>query len=222
MAAEKRKPNRLMQVLVAASVGIHAVIFAHIAGIYKSDALSYIELSLQDVSKPAARSIPRPRLRPRTPKVQNPTALRVQPQVVPQIKVAPMDVSAPEGLMESISAPDVGATAPVAAADWGTTDIAAFATRKDYFEMVRMRIESRKQYPLSAKARQIEGRVVVRFSITPDGQVSSVQVVGESRYDIFNGAALQAVQDAAPFPAPPRHLFKEALQLELSIMFELT
>ena len=58
--------------------------------------------------------------------------------------------------------------------------------------------------------------------ITPDGGVREVKVAKCSRHRALDMAALKAVQDAAPFPKPPRRLFKGAIPLELMIVFELT
>jgi protein TonB len=38
----------------------------------------------------------------------------------------------------------------------------------------------------------------------------------------LDDAALRAVQDAAPFPKPPRRLFGSEVALELTMVFELT
>ena len=43
--------------------------------------------------------------------------------------------------------------------------------RQDYLEMVKVKIEGQKQYPEEARTRHIEGRVSVRFTITPEGHI---------------------------------------------------
>ena len=52
------------------------------------------------------------------------------------------------------------------------------------------------QYPEEAKKEGIEGRVVVRFQINPDGSVSNCEVV-RSPNPILNEAALKAVEDTS-------------------------
>lgn len=88
--------------------------------------------------------------------------------------------------------------------------------------MVRLKIERHKKYPDIARVKNIEGRVVVRFVITPDGGIREVKIAKRSRNRALDLAALRAVQDAAPFPKPPRRLFKGEIPLELTIVFELT
>ena len=63
---------------------------------------------------------------------------------------------------------------------------------------------------------------MVRFTITTRGELRSLEVRTSSRTKALDEAAMEAVRNAAPFPAPPRHLFKGDIPLELAIVFELT
>jgi len=206
----KRKPNWLLCGLVSISLGIHLVIFMHITGIYHSETLTYIELALKDFSKPPSRNIPRPRFRPKTPKqLKNIKKLNVRKRVIPSLKPMKLDTvkkNLPDSLVENISMPDIPDN----------------STDNDYFEIVRLKIESHKRYPGAAKTRQIEGRVTVRFVIEPDGRISSSKVVESSQHRALDQAALSAVKEAAPFPRPPKNLFNGPIPLEITIMFELT
>ncbi|RLC33172.1 MAG: energy transducer TonB, partial [Deltaproteobacteria bacterium] len=85
----------------------------------------------------------------------------------------------------------------------------------------RLKIESCKKYPDSARARHVEGRTVIRFVIEPDGRVSSLSVIKSSRNRALDNAAKDAVRAASPFLKPPANLFKDKLLLELTILFEL-
>ncbi len=84
------------------------------------------------------------------------------------------------------------------------------------------KIERHKKYPDTAKNKQIEGNVTVRFTITPKGSVYRVEIVKSSGHSILDTAALKAVNDADPFPKPPARLFKRDIPLELTIAFEST
>ena len=218
----KRKPNWLLRSLVGVSLGIHLVIFMHIAGIYRSNALSFIELTLQDMSKPSVRSIPRPRHRPKAPQPMDVKKLKITQRQIPSfkpMKVEPSEKDLPDSLVEGISTPDFAATPNVSIADWSPEGL---QTSSSYFEMVRLKIERHKEYPHMAKTRQIEGSVTIRFVITPDGAVRGVKIAKTSRHMVLDKAALRAVETAAPFPKPPRHFFKGEIPLELTIVFELT
>jgi protein TonB len=227
-SSHKRKPNWLLRGLIGISLGIHVVIFMHVAGIYRSSALSYIELCLHDISKPPARSIPRPRHRPKAPAPQNVTRAKVTQRLIPRfkpIKVAPPDENLPDSLAEGIDMPDITETPGPKIADWSpgkAVENAPGYSSLSYLEMVRFKIERYKQYPETAKARQIEGSVTIRFVITPEGGVRAVEVVKTSGQKVLDTVAIKAVQTAAPFPKPPGHLFKGEVPLELTIVFELT
>ncbi len=216
----KKSPNRLLQALIGASLVVHFFIFLHIAGIYDLRSMSYIELSVRDFQKPEGREIPRPRLRYEPPEIKEPAKINVPRPHVPKLNIEKFDTSAPEAMTEAISMPDTsGLSGDVAR--WEPAGTAAYATRSDYFDMLRMRIESRKKYPDRARQRQIEGRVEVGFLVTADGSVKDVAVVKTSLHPDLDRAALLAVKNAAPFPRPPSMLFDGPLKMTITIMFEL-
>ncbi|WP_274428140.1 energy transducer TonB family protein [Desulfosarcina sp. BuS5] len=226
MSKNKKKTNRLMQSMIGISLVIHIALFMHIAGIYRSNALTCIELAMRDISKPFSRAIPRPRIRHHAPKVRNVKKLSIQKRLVPRIKIDPVKNSLVNTLMENISAPDIPDNAGPSISDWnpgwnpgGSEE---FVTSNDYFDMVRLKIESCKKYPESAKSKHIEGRVMIRFVIAANGQISSLKIVKQARHSSLGTAALDAVKKAAPFPRPPPNLFKEPLNVEITILFELT
>lgn len=209
------------------SFGIHMVIFMHISGVYNSKALSYIELTIQNMSKPSTRAIPRPRQRFKPPQPQEVKRLKVTPQRAPRLKPVKLEAAEkhlPDSLVERIDLPDIPDSA-LKIADWspGTAVTSGhYTTVQSYLEMVRLKIERYKKYPDVARVKNIEGLVVVRFIITPDGGVREVKVIQYSRNPALDLAALRAVKDAAPFPKPPKRLFKGEIPLELMIVFELT
>ena len=217
---EKKQPNWVLRGMILISLGIHVVIFMHIAGIYRSNALSVIELTVRD-EKPDARSIPRPRMRHKTPKVNDVNKIDFRKQRVPQMKIDPIETDSPDAITEQIALPDTsGLSAGVT--DWSPPGAANYLTKGDYFDMLRLKIESNKKYPPSAQKRQIEGRVVVGFTLSPSGHVTSAEIVQSSRHSALDEAALSAVKTAAPFPRPPANLFDGPLQMKITIVFELT
>lgn len=222
-SVSKTKPNWLFRGLVVVSLGIHLVIFMHIAGIYRSNALTYIELTLQDISKPPARSIPRPRHRPKAPQPVNAKRLKVTQRRIPHfkpIKMEPAEENLPDSLLEGITMPDIPATPGLQMANWNPGELVG--TSIGYLEMVSLKIERHKVYPDMARIRQIEERVTIRFVITPEGGIRAVEIARTSRQKVLDKAALRAVKAAAPFPKPPRRFFEGEIPLELTIVFELT
>lgn len=224
------KPNWLLRGLIAVSLIIHSIIFLHVSGLYNSKALTYIELTMRDISKPSARSIPRPRYRPKTPQVQEVKKLNVTQRHIPRlkpIKMEPPEKNLPDSLVEGIAMADIPETPSLAVAGWSPGTLVDktggdFVTAQDYLDMVRLKIERHKKYPDVARVRNIEGRVVIRFIITLEGAVQEVEITKPSRNKDLDWAALRAVEDAAPFSKPPPRFFKGAIPLELTIVFELT
>jgi protein TonB len=223
------RPNWLLRALVLFSLAVHVLVFLHIAGIYRSETLIAIELTLKERDRPALRDIPRPRHRPKHPpkpqEVEPVTAQRRLPPHIEPVKMDPVDPMAPESPVETLSVPETPEISAPPLAAWtggppgGQGD---FGTARDYFDMVRLRIESNKEYPPAARARQVEGRVTVRFTIAPDGSVRTAEVVKSSKKGVLDEAALNAVRASSPFPRLPRHLFSGELPLEITILFELT
>jgi protein TonB len=228
MTTNNNKPNWLLRGLIGVSLAVHVVIFMHVSGIYESRTLTYIELTMQAVTKPSVRTIPRPRLRPKAPDVKDVKKLMVTPSPLPQFKpiqVDPLNTDLPDSLMENLGVPDIPQTSGFGIGDWtpgadlGGVD---FSTADSYLEMVRMKIERHKKYPQAARAKSIEGRVTIQFVITPEGAIRGLRVEKAATNDSLNTAALEAVEKAAPFPQPPKRFFNGDIPLELTIVFELT
>lgn len=231
IAEKKRSPNWLLCAFVGVSLVIHLFIFIHIANLYGSNMLTYIELTLKDISKPPKRSIPRPRHRTKTPELsQDVKRLEVSPRPIPQfkqIRLTPIKAKLPESLVERISLPDNTNVPGLNIYDWNPEDLITTdnqsITSSSYLDMVRLKIGSHKIYPNIARIMQIEGRVTISFIILPAGNVKFVKVVKSSKFEILDQAALNAVKNASPFPRPPVHLFKgEIPPLKISLVFELT
>jgi protein TonB len=200
----------------------------HVSGLYRSSALTHIELTLQTVSRPAARNIPRPPLRPETsPRPPGLDRLKSSPKLLPPVealRIEPADADLPPGLVERVGIP---ATGGLTIAHWPPPDAAGYsdgygATPRGYLEMVRLKIERHKEYPEWARIRQIEGRVTVTFVIAPDGGVSSAEVARPSAHQVLDDAALRAVHAASPFPKPPLRLFEGVVPCRVTVVFELT
>lgn len=226
----KKQPNRLLRGLILISVGIHFLIFMHISGIYNSEALKYIELTLEDITKPVTRSIPRPTHRPKIPdqprEVKRLQVKTRQIRSIKPIKVDPVTENFADGLMENVHAPPVDSETMDMGDTYNISELintkGGFETPKSYLEMVMLKIESSKHYPESAKSMQKEGRVTIGFTITLQGKAKDVRIVRGCRHNILNQAALKAVQDASPFPRPPLRFFNKDIPLQLNVIFETT
>lgn len=214
---DNNKPNWLLRVFILVSLSVHGVLLAQIAELYRSRDLTYIELEIRD-ARPQARDIPVPPRRHRAPPPQVlPPPIPQPAPVMPTIpEPAPIREPSPEILTAPDAPPEEAVDWPMPGADAGPYDSAA-----DYAGMVRMKIESHKQYPAAARNRQFQGRVRVGFVINTDGSLRDAALIESSRHEILNQAALAAIRDAAPFPRPPRNLFSGPVSMEIIIVFEL-
>ena len=230
MSSWERRPNWLLRGLIVVSVGIHIVIFMHITGLYRSKMLTYIELTLKDVSEPPKRDIPRPHYRPKNPPhTWNVKRLKVIQRPIPYFKpleMEPAERNLPDSLVERINKPDIPNYPGLNITEWfPPEELVAesdYATSNSYMEIVRLMIEKHKHYPNLARAKHMEGIVTIRFVITPDGKTKAIEIAKSSRHKILDRAALRAVKDASPFPKPPSQIYKGDLTLEIDIVFELT
>ena len=224
----RAKSNWLFRVLVLISLGIHALIFARISEVYRSHNLTFIELALQDISNPVTRVIPRPRCRPKKPplpvEVKKITHTRKLNKLPKPIQMKPVESDCPNSIGECIDGPGSSGLNEMALAQWNPKlePFVEYDTANSYLEMVKLRIERERKYPESAKNRQAEGHITIRFIITQMGDVRDAKIVKKSRHDSLNKAALNSVKNAAPFQRPPSRFFKGDITLTVTIVFELT
>ena len=61
------------------------------------------------------------------------------------------------------------------------------------------RIASKKQYPASARAKGLEGKVRLSVVIHPDGSLAECSIISPCEHEILNEASLKAVKKSAPF-----------------------
>ncbi len=240
------RPNWLLSGLILVSIGIHAGVLIQVSGLTPPRPTPPIELTVRAPRRPPARSIPRPPVQPTPPPpAETAPAPKVRPITPQPTPPPPAETSAPKAPpapAPPVSAPAAPTVSAPAIADWNPppapVPVASPAppqpapslaapepdpnARADYLARIRSRIESRKHYPHQARRRRIEGTVVVRFVIGPDGRVGNLALVEPSRHRVLNDAALSAIRKASPFPRPPDGLLTGPMTLEVPIVFDLT
>ncbi|MEX0299696.1 MAG: energy transducer TonB, partial [Kordiimonas sp.] len=77
---------------------------------------------------------------------------------------------------------------------------------KSYEDLVQVWIHKHLLYPKSARKRQLTGLVLVRFTLTPAGDLISSEIIEESRFKILNRSALKTIKRAVPFPTFPKEI----------------
>ncbi len=156
---------------------------------------------------------------------------RVSPQILHRknsLAVPKMDVSKPiasatmpqEGLLRMYESPsDLSPSPHPSPPDRKASDSEIL---KDFLRLISGKIEKSKRYPGWAMDAGLEGKVIVRFTILRDGELSEHPLlVRSSGAKILDNAAIAAIKSAAPFPALPDSLSQERLQVELPMDFRL-
>lgn len=216
----QHRPARLFQVMIVLSFLIHAVLFLHVFGLNTKRLLSVIEMDVENEFKSRPRLIPRHRPTPVKAEIADKILPRMPSPSLPFIEPESRAYSA--GIMESVSAPSSPAENVAGLSGMLTPGNPGLLSKKDYIDMIRMKIESSKIYPVNARNRMVEGFVTVRFTVTLDGQTSSVSIARSSGNHLLDQAAINAVNDSGPFAQPPASLFKAPVKMEITIRFELT
>jgi protein TonB len=133
---------------------------------------------------------------------------------------SPSAPTAPEvrpSLREQIAALGSGGVSAVDAGEEGDTGtgerIVSLETQSSeyapYLADVKRRIERRWQIPPYAREVGLTGRLVLVFSITPEGNLAQVRITDSSGTSVLDEAAVQAVRAAAPYaPFPPMFTFE--------------
>jgi len=216
MTDSRTQPNWLFRGLIIFSLLVHGVLFMHIAGLYRSQPISYLELTMRSVAKPMAREIPRPRIRP---------PVKSHPEKIPLAKAQPLRApvkplmpprleSVPDISRESVALPQTPVVEDLNVSQWTPvtptktpmavpSNVAPEITEEDYRNIVDRRIRDSVQYPARAKKRNLQGRVTISVTIGADGEITALKITQSSGHRILDRSVLKAVEESAPFSSPP-------------------
>lgn len=166
------------------------------------------EPSITPIPKPEPTVTPP---KPRPAKIEQHRAVEPAPpkpleaQPVVKAPVAPMQ--APVQATPLVPKPVVPAIDPV--------------VEDAYRARIRQAVDGHKHYPRLARKMGEEGRVVLAFTIEANGRLAGVRVVESSGSELLDEAALEAVREAAPFPAFPEGVERKRWEFTLPLTFSL-
>jgi periplasmic protein TonB len=93
--------------------------------------------------------------------------------------------------------------------------------RNAYGNLLGRAIAKHKSYPKIAERRGWEGTVLLDLKIDSNGNVLSAIVRNSSGYDALDKRALEMVERASPFPAPPKVLQGSTFNISVPVAFKL-
>ncbi|MFQ5693018.1 MAG: energy transducer TonB, partial [Nitrospinota bacterium] len=91
---------------------------------------------------------------------------------------------------------------------------------RSYRDAIWKRVNDRLFYPESAAAEKVGGKVVIRFEVTRDGRLATLELIESSGFPIFDEEALMAIRRAAPFPKFPPTISASRLAIKSEILYE--
>ncbi|MDD2400126.1 MAG: energy transducer TonB [Sulfurovum sp.] len=121
-------------------------------------------------------------------------------------KPAPKKAAAPKG------------AAAMAAVKQGTAQKDNVARKNAFLAAIRQKINQNKSYPLIAKRRGMQGKVIAQFTILSNGSVADIKLSGSK---IFHASARQAIQKAFPVNAAGKP-FSFPIVVNLALEYRLT
>ncbi|MBD3308307.1 TonB family protein [candidate division KSB3 bacterium] len=92
---------------------------------------------------------------------------------------------------------------------------------RQYLQAVAAQINAAKRYPRRARRRGWEGTVEIRLRLLPSGEIEQAELIQKSPYTVLDEAALEAIEDAQPFPAFAPELTLRAITVNIPIQFTL-
>ncbi|WP_374545343.1 TonB family protein [Rhodoblastus sp.] len=152
---------------------------------------------------PAAPTRPNPPPRP----MKEPVKERIKEHAETHAERAPPHPRRKEAAADHPSGHGAETRRTVAAVRGGTQgapDSAGAAASQNWRGEVLAHLARFKQYPSQAQDRDVTGRTIVSFVLSPSGGVQSVSLAGSSGSSLLDQTTLAMVRRAAPFPhAPP-------------------
>jgi protein TonB len=91
-----------------------------------------------------------------------------------------------------------------------------------YLGKVRRLLAKHKNYPWMARQRNIQGVVVVRFTIAAGGRIDAARISHSSGHDLLDEAARETLRQVGHFPPLPAALNCQKLTIEVPLAFRLS
>lgn len=168
------------------------------------------EPKIKPEPKPVVKPLPTPVVERSEPVAEPPPA---QPADV--IAVAPKPNATPP--VQTVPAP-----APVKQEPPPVTNQADFEdARSKYGSSLWGAISKHKKYPKIAAMRNWQGEAIVELELDGNGKLKSKKIIQSSGHEVLDKQALEMVEKALPFPAPPDVLRGNNFTITVPVPFKL-
>ncbi|MCK5830225.1 MAG: energy transducer TonB [Methylococcales bacterium] len=91
---------------------------------------------------------------------------------------------------------------------------------ESYIKMVKRKLSMNLEYPKTERNKNIEGEVIVRFTINSEGKANNLIIVESSGNKVLDEEALKTIKKSSRFPKPPARFFIEDIVVEIPLKFE--
>ncbi|HSH54226.1 MAG TPA: energy transducer TonB [Methylotenera sp.] len=224
--------NRLIWAIIC-SILLHVLLAVGIPSIKIDPPKKPEVLEVALVSKPEPPTIsePEPLPQPEQPQPE-PVKPKTEPKPIVKptpatsvIKEEPSPVTPPPQQTEVIAVtpkPEAPPSpAPVVPKLIVPTQVEVDTAHKGYGDTLWSTISKHKKYPRIAQTRGWQGEVIVELSLDGNGNLKSKRIIQHSGYDSLDQQALEMVDKAMPFPAPPEALRGSSFTIKVPIPFRL-
>lgn len=168
--------------------------------------------------EPKTKPEPKPVIKPQpTPVVEQnqPVAEPPPSQPTEVIAVAPKPSAAPP--VQTVPAPVPVKPEPQPAINQADFEDA----RNKYGNSLWGAISKHKKYPKIAAMRNWQGEAIVELELDGNGKVKSKKILQSSGHEVLDRQALEMVEKALPFPAPPEVLRGSSFTITVPVPFKL-
>ncbi len=174
---------------------------------------------------------------PPPPEPPKPEPIKPKPQIKPMVKPVVVPTEIKNEPTPPPPPPEVIATAPQVDAPPPKTPPVAIVPREppkpvvvpvdtteardNYDNALWSAIVKHKQYPRIAQMRGWQGEAIVELQIDGNGKLKSKKIIQSSGHEVLDKQALDMVEKALPFPAPPEVLRGSNFSVKVPIAFKL-
>ena len=183
-------------------------------------------------AKPAPKPKPQPKPVPKpvppktvTPKIEKPKVVRPELEKPVQAAQATPVETQPSEVQQPTPRPPVQQPARTSTAKPSASHSAprpgSQSAKPGYYKLILERLERLKKYPSRARRRGQQGTVVLSFTLNRDGSLKHYRITQSSGAKSLDLEVKKLILRATPFPAIPKNISSDTLEVSVPISFSL-